>query len=63
MSGDFVGLRERRVVKPRIHQILDGAASAHDGLPDVYEFGCDGAEDAYSQQLPSLGETSRLSMS
>jgi hypothetical protein len=47
--GDFVGLRERRVVEHRIHQILDGAATAHYRLADVYEFGCVGAEDVYPQ--------------
>ncbi len=37
--GDLVGLRERRVVEDRVHQVFDGAAAAHDGLTDVHHLG------------------------
>src|SRR5260370_42094648 len=47
---DLVGLRQRRVVKDGVDQVVDGAAAAHHRLADVHKLGGPGAEYVHAEQ-------------
>lgn len=44
-GGNLVGLQQRRVVEHGVHEIVDLAAAAHDGLTDVDRRESDHAAD------------------
>ncbi len=52
--------RQRRVVEDRVDEVVDRAATAHDGLPDVHEIRCAGAEDVDAEDLAGLGVDDEL---
>src|SRR5271157_4966069 len=53
-GGDLVGLGQGRVVEDGIDEVVDGAATAHDGLADVDQFGGAGAEHVDAEQIPGI---------
>src|SRR5262249_19350608 len=47
----LVRLGQGRVVEDRVDEVVDRAATAHHGLPDVDDLGSAGTEDVHPQQL------------
>ncbi len=47
--GHLVRLGQRRVVEHGVDEVVDGAAAAHDRLPDVHEVGGAGAEHVHAR--------------
>ena len=58
--GHLVRLGQGRVVEHGVHQVVDGAAAAHDGLADVHQFGGVGAEDVDAEDLAGVGVHDQL---
>src|SRR5262249_27382722 len=56
--GDLVGLGQGRVVEDGVDQVVDGAAAAHDRLPDVDQLGGAGAEHVDAEQ-PVVGQRNK----
>ena len=61
--SDTIGFGHGRIVKCRIHEIVEGVGGAllcHDGLPDMDDFGCVGSETMDAKDFKSLTVEQKL---